>query len=792
MPSEFETVITDQTEYGTIITTQGAAIIADCILNGKKLPIVEAAAGDGGGEATTPTPGQTALVNERWRGEIAGKSLSPTTPNMIDVKVVIEDSVGGFTIREMGLYSDTGVLIAVCNTPATEKVSISGGVSGKLTMLMHIVVADASVLDFIINPSLDTVNRQELEDALEAHNEDLEAHPDIREDIQINAEAIVEIGKTANAAKTTAEKALEAAEAAAKEVSTLTHTISVVPSQSGSLTYNGAEQSPVWNNYSPETLAISGDVKKTAAGTYTAIFTPKGEYVWSDGTNTPKEVTWTIGRAVVNLPTQNGSLTYTGAAQSPTWSGYDSAKMTLGGVTSGTDVGSYSATFTPKGNYQWADGSTAARTVPWSIGKATVAPPQQSGNLTYTGSAQTPVWTGYDAAKLTMGGTTSGTNAGTYTATFTPTGNYAWADGSTGAKSVTWTISKAAGSLTLSKSSLTLNAATLSATFTVTRLGDGAINVTSSATNVATVTLSGNTVTVTAKGKGSATITVSVGAGTNHSAPANKTCSVTVTLPTTTLKDNSWATVRQASDAGNGANYWAVGDTKPVTINGKVGNFTFSNFTVDAFILGFNHNASREGSNRIHFQIGKVGGKLVGLCDSQYNNEQTSAGYFHMNTSRTNVGGWNASAMRKTLLGNTGTPTSPPANSLLAALPSDLRSNMKATTKYTDNTAGTNYNVASNVTATTDYLFLLAEFEVFGTRYAANEAEKNYQLQYDYYKAGNSKIHYKHDATGTAVWAWLRSPYYNNFYNFCGIYTSGSYNSNGASWSAAVAPGFSV
>ena len=99
MPSEFETVITDQTEYGTIITTQGAAIIADCILNGKKLPIVEAAAGDG----TTPTPGQTALVNERWRGEIAGKSLSPTTPNMIDVKVVIEDSVGGFTIREMGL-----------------------------------------------------------------------------------------------------------------------------------------------------------------------------------------------------------------------------------------------------------------------------------------------------------------------------------------------------------------------------------------------------------------------------------------------------------------------------------------------------------------------------------------------------------------------------------------------------------------------------------------------------------------------------------------------------------------
>ena len=792
MPSEFETVITDQTEYGTVITTQGAAIIADCILNGTKLPIVEAGAGDGGGAPTVPVPGQTALVNERWRGEIVGKELNPTTPNMIDVKIVIGDDVGGFTIREMGLFSDTGILIAVCNTPDTEKVSISGGVSGKLTMIMHIVVADASVLDIIINPSLDTVNREELEKALEKHNQDPEAHPDMREDIQTNAEAIVAIGKAAKTAQATADKALEAAEAAAKEVSTLTHTISVVPSQSGSLTYNGAVQSPVWNNYNPETLAISGDTSKTAAGSYKAIFTPKGEYVWSDGTNDPKEVTWTIGRAAITtVPSQSGSLTFTGEAQSPTWSGYDSSKMTLGGVTSETAVGSYAATFTPKGNYAWGDGSTAAKTVYWSIGKATVAPPQQSGNLTYTGSVQTPAWTGYDTGKLTIGGTTSGTNAGTYTATFTPKGDYAWADGSTGAKSVTWTIAKAAGSLTLSKTSLEMNAANLSATFTVNRSGDGAITATSSAPSVASVSVSGNTVTVTAKAKGNATITVKVAAGTNHSAPGDKTCSVTVTLPEKTLASNSWATVRQASDAGTGANYWAVGDTKPVTINGKVGNFTFSNFTVDAFILGFNHNASREGSNRIHFQIGKVGGKLVGLCDNQYNNEQTTTGYFNMNTSRTNAGGWNASNMRKSILGNSGTPTSAPANSLLAALPSDLRSNMKATTKYTDNT-GNNQNNASSVTATTDYLFLLAEFEVFGTRYVANSAEQNYQAQYEYYRAGNSKIHYKHNATRTAVWAWLRSPCYTTDGYFCVINASGTCSNNTASWSAAVAPGFSV
>ena len=260
------------------------------------------------------------------------------------------------------------------------------------------------------------------------------------------------------------------------------------------------------------------------------------------------------------------------------------------------------------------------------------------------------------------------------------------------------------------------------------------------------------------------------------------------------LNNNDWATIRAVSDANQGANYWSVGDTKSITINGKAGNFTFSNYTVDAFIIGFNHNSAKEGSNRIHFLIGKSGGKLVGLCDSQYGNEQTSSGYFHMNTSRTNSGGWNASAMRKNLLGNSGTPTSPTANTLLAALPSDLRAVMKSVTKYTDNTGNASNvsNVSGNVTATSDYLFLLAEFEVQGSRSYANQYEQNSQVQYDYFKAGTSKIAYRHTATGTAVWWWLRSAAYDYSHGFCVVNTAGSANSSGASWSAGVLPGFAV
>lgn len=491
------------------------------------------------------------------------------------------------------------------------------------------------------------------------------------------------------------------------------------------------------------------------------------------------------------VPAQSGSLTYTGSTQSPTWKGYDSSMMTIGGVTSGINAGTYTATFTPIGKYVWTDGTQEAKSVSWTIGRAAVKNvPTQTGSVTYNGSAQSPSWSNYNSSQLTIGGTSSATNAGSYSATFTPTSNYKWSDGTTTAKSASWTIGKATGSITLSASSLSLTYPKTSGTITVTRPGSGTVTASSGSTNIATVSVSGTTITVTAKATGSATITVNVGADTNYTAPSSKTFTVAVTLVSKTLSSNSWAVIKAVSDAGQGANYWSVGDTKRITLNGKVGAYTFSNFNVDVFILGFNHNSSKEGSNRIHFQIGKVSGKAVALCDSQYNGSGSSA-MFHMNSSDSNSGGWNGSYMRKTLLGNSNTPDSTLENSLMAALPSDLLAVMKTVTKYTDNTGGGS-NSSGNVTATADYLFLLAEFEVFGTRYWANQYEQNSQKQYDYYKAGNSRVAYNHSAVSTAVWWWLRSAYYYGSGTFCGVSTDGSCIINYAYYSAGLRPGFAV
>ena len=259
------------------------------------------------------------------------------------------------------------------------------------------------------------------------------------------------------------------------------------------------------------------------------------------------------------------------------------------------------------------------------------------------------------------------------------------------------------------------------------------------------------------------------------------------------LDKNEWKVIKKVADADKGANYWAVGDTKRITLNGKVGATTISNLKVDAFIIGFNHNSGKEGSNRIHFLLGKIGGKFVGLVDSYYDPSgyATTSGAFTMNTSDTNSGGWAKTQMRSTVLGAASDPTNPTANTLLAALPADLRAVMKSVTKYTDNT-GSGSNSASAVTATTDYLWLLAEFEVFGSRTYANSSEPSSQAQYEYFKAGNSKIAYKHSAAETAA-AWrLRSPSYYADGNFCAVDSGGGANNYIAYRSLALVPGFAA
>lgn len=390
------------------------------------------------------------------------------------------------------------------------------------------------------------------------------------------------------------------------------------------------------------------------------------------------------------------------------------------------------------------NGVTKTATTSVTVNRKTIsAVPSQSGTLTYNGGSQSPTWNNYSTTQLTIGGTTSGTNAGSYTATFTPKSNYRWADGTTTAKSVRWSIGKAAGSLSISPTSMTLDTTTKSKTITVTRSGDGAISAVSGNTAAATVSVSGNTVTVTGKANGSATITISVAAGANYTAPTSKTCAVTVSFLKDNFADNDWASIIAACHSGSVPSTWVVGNSKTMTING-------ASYQVD--IIGKNHDTYTAGGKApLTFQLHDC------YADTKV-----------MNSSNTNSGGWTSCAMRSTHL---------PA--ILALMPTEIQNGIREVNKLTS--AGSQ---SATINTTADKLFLLSEVEVFGsTSYsAAGEG-----TQYDYYKAGNSKVK---NRNGSAASWWERSPYASYSTRFCLVNGNGGANHITASDARCVAFGF--
>ena len=305
-----------------------------------------------------------------------------------------------------------------------------------------------------------------------------------------------------------------------------------IPTVSGQLTYTGSEQTQTFTGYDSTKMTVSGNTG-TLAGSYTATFTLGADCAWSDGTTGPKTVAWTIDKQAVTVPTvTDTSKTYSGSAQHPTVTGYDSEVMSRAGYEY-ADAGSYTLTFTllDDDNYQWnTAGAGATVSFPWSIAKQSVNAPvlDSTVTITYDGTEKNAITlgaiTGYSVSLMTATGVTR-TDAGSQTATFAlkDTDNYQW----NGTPSVTWSVAKANGSVTLSSNSVTLDADHTSATVMISG-ATGAVTISSSDTGIATVSPSsmsapGGTLTITSPNEdtGTATVTVSVAASTNYEATSD-------------------------------------------------------------------------------------------------------------------------------------------------------------------------------------------------------------------------------------------------------------------------------
>lgn len=561
-------------------------------------------------------------------------------------------------------------------------------------------------------------------------------------------------------------------------------TISKVPSQNGVLTYTGSAQTPKWNDYNSSQLIIGGTRTAIEEGSYTATFTPTSNYKWSDGSVTAKDVVWKIGgKVIANVPSPKSMITYNGSSQTMIWNDYDSSQLIIGGIQSATDAGTYTATFTPQKGYVWSDGTRSAREVQWTIQKMEVGVPSQRGTLTYNGNIQYPSWDNYNASYFTLSGSHSGTNAGRYVATFTPASNYKWTDGSVTAKEVVWEIGKAQGSISCEPNRLTFFKINETKHLTVTI---SATNDVQYSVRDGKVAYQGSyskdpdgryIIPIKSRGQGNTTLLLEANKDTNYTHVAVE-IPITVTVADPVLGNNTPQKIQEVARNGQAANVWSVGDKIGIRINGTVGVLTLNDIYY-AVIIGFDHNATIEGKNSIHFQFAKdAENKDVAFVDGHYL-YVTSLEAFRMNAGDTNEGGWKSSRMR-TLI----------CQQFLNALPSEWQNIISECSKYSNNDEGN--TIIHELTLTKDKIWLLSEFELHGSAGYAEGKEQEYQKQYDYYANGNSKIRYKHDNTAERCCWWLRSKA-KNLHQFCNAYDQGTsfdYFNAGASY--GFAPCFAV
>ena len=233
-----------------------------------------------------------------------------------------------------------------------------------------------------------------------------------------------------------------------------------------------------------------------------------------------------------------------------------------------------------------------------------------------------------------------------------------------------------------------------------------------------------------------------------------------IAMTSVSFSSMSWDEISALSRMGVASSVFSVGDTKPLVLNGTVGTsllgtYTFTNKVVNVFILGFNHNAGIEGDNLIHLMMGK---KLSGSTG------YVLPGQFFM-TEDTSQKGWASIDLRVSVLGGASTPTAPKSNTLMAALPAELRQVMRPALKYANNSYEYSKYDTSMYTKNSEYLTLPSQNEAYGlnsmsyvnSNINVYPAELTLMQQYDYFKAGNSVQAFLETDASSAVRYWSRS-----------------------------------
>ncbi|EQV16524.1 TPA: phage tail protein [Escherichia coli] len=281
-------------KYYAILTNQGAARLANATMLGSKLNLTQMAVGDANGVLPTPDPAQTKLINQKRIAPLNLLSVDPNSQNQIIAEQIIPENEGGFWIREIGLYDDEGVLIAVANCPETYKPQLQEGSGRTQTIRMILVVTNTEAITLKIDPAVVLATRKYVDDKISEH-EQSRRHPDA----SLTAKGFTQLSSATNSTSET----LAATPKAVKAAYDLAN--GKYTAQDATTARKGLVQLSSATNSTSETLAATPKAVKAAYdlanGKYTAqnaTTTQKGLVQLSSATNSTSETLAATPKAV--------------------------------------------------------------------------------------------------------------------------------------------------------------------------------------------------------------------------------------------------------------------------------------------------------------------------------------------------------------------------------------------------------------------------------------------------------------------------------------------------------------
>ncbi|WP_225089812.1 tail fiber protein [Escherichia coli] len=283
------------TKFRTVITTAGAAKLAAATApGGRKVNITTMAVGDGGGKLPVPDAGQTGLIHEVWRHALNKISQDKRNSNYIIAELVIPPEVGGFWMRELGLYDDAGTLIAVANMAESYKPALAEGSGRSQTCRMVIIVSSVASVELTIDTTTVMATQDYVDDKIAEH-EQSRRHPDA----SLTAKGFTQLSNATNSTSET----LAATPKAVKAAYDLAN--GKYTAQDATTARKGLVQLSTATNSTSETLAATPKAVKAAYdlanGKYTAqdaTTARKGLVQLSSATNSDSETLAATPKAV--------------------------------------------------------------------------------------------------------------------------------------------------------------------------------------------------------------------------------------------------------------------------------------------------------------------------------------------------------------------------------------------------------------------------------------------------------------------------------------------------------------